>query len=465
MRARQLRKTILMLVLAAMMLLSACKVVVMDEVPKETKHTRQTTTASTKRTTKAQTTTEPKTASAKTTPDQAEGEVPATTEPPYANDTEGPATEPVEVPVMTEAPNTEPNMATTPGYEVEVPAMRLDFEAMALPPLEARFFLNAMAEESMDAFQQVYYAASNFEPAVYFDEPITLDRMNNIMLLLNYNCPELMQIDCEYYYYTNEDNMCTSVEFVYLLDEPTYYWACDEISQIFEELRAQTRGMSDLEKEIFVYELMIDVCTYDRYTTHSGTCYGAMLEGVARCEGYSKAFMWMMWALDIPCMTITGDILADGDRHSWNVVEIDGVFGHVDVTHDDVEENGEQYPYPYGLLNVSDAIIGNTRTIDNLYYILDLPSCDDSMNYHVINGCFVDTYDSAIDYFVELLVLSVEAGEQTIYLQCADRNAYFDLTNMIDPLLEEVLTSMLNSWSYSWYVYPSSQSIVIELSY
>ncbi len=474
MRMKQLKKTVLLLVMAAMMLLSACKIVVMDEVPKETKRTRLTTEETTKRTTKAKTTTEPRTTPATDSEDSAGTmhptavpEAPAT-EPPYVEDTDAPATEPPEVPAATAMPGVRPEMTAgpLPGFEVEDPNLRLDFEKMSLPALEDRFFLSAMAEESMDAFQQVYYAVANFEPEVRFREPITQERMNNIMLLINYTCPELMQIDCEYYYYTNADGMCTSVEFIYLLDESTYEWACGEISGIFDELRAQTRGMSDLEKEKFVYELIIDVCTYDRTTTHSGTCYGSMLEGVARCEGYSKAFMWMMWALDIPCMTITGDILEDGDRHSWNVVEINGVFGHVDTTHDDVEEDGEQYPYPYGFFNVSDAIVGNTRTIDRLYHVLDLPACDDeSMNFHVLNGSFADSGDSAADYFVELLVWSIETGEKTVYLQCADRNAYYDLTNAIDLILNDVLSSMLNSWSYSWYVYPSSQSIVVELSY
>lgn len=472
MRMKQLKKTVLLLVMAAMMLLSACKIVVMDEVPKETKRTRQTTTEATKRTTNGKTTTEPTT---EITSEDGAGAMPATesddvpvTESNSVEAPEMPATEPVEIPAATAVPEVGPEMTAgpMPGVEVEVPDIRLDFEKMALPPLESRFFLCAMAEESMDAFQQVYYAVSNFEPEVHFREPITLERMNNIMLLLNYACPELMQIDCEYYYYTNGDGMCTSVEFIYLLDESTYEWACGEICAIFDELRAKTHGMSDLEKEQFVYELILDVCTYDLTATHSGTCYGAMLEGVARCEGYSKAFMWMMWALDIPCMTITGDILEDGERHSWNVVEIDGVFAHVDTTYDDVEEDGEQYPYPYGFFNVSDAIVGNTRTIDRLYHVLDLPACDDeSMNFHVLNGCFADSGDSAVDYFAELLVLAIEAGEQTVYLQCADRSAYYDLTNILDLVMEDVFSSVLNNWQYRWYVYPSSQSIVVELSY
>ncbi|MBE6952147.1 MAG: hypothetical protein E7452_01155 [Ruminococcaceae bacterium] len=445
----QLKKSVLLLVLAAMMLLSACKVVVMDEVPESTKRTKATTTESTKRTTTAKTT-KSKTTTETTPEDVDVPAVSADTEPTWATEA------PVEIPEESEM--TEP--------DIEVPALRVDFEEMSLLPLEDRFFLCEMAEESMDVFQQVYRAAMTFEREVVFDEPITIDRMSNVMMLINYACPEIMQIDCDYTYYTNGDGMCVSVEFHYLLNEDTYLWALEEIRTIFEELRRQTRGMSDYEKEQFAYELLIDVCTYDVTTTHSGTCYGAMLEGVARCEGYAKSFMWMMWALDIPCMTVTGDILADGERHSWNIVEINGVFGHVDATHDDVERDGEQCPVPYGFFNVSDAVVDNNRTTDRLYEILGKPVCDDeSMNFHVLDGSFVDSGDSPVDYLVELIYRAVERGDARIYLQIVDPNAYYDFSEMLDPLLQEVLSSVLRSWSYQWYIYPDSQSFVIDLSY
>ena len=87
------------------------------------------------------------------------------------------------------------------------------------------------------------------------------------------------------------------------------------------------------------------------------------------------------------------------------------------------------------------------------------------MNFHVLDGSFVDSGDSPVDYLVVLIYRAVERGDARIYLQIVDPNAYYDFSEMLDPLLQEVLSSVLRSWSYQWYIYPDSQSFVIDLSY
>lgn len=76
---------------------------------------------------------------------------------------------------------------------------------------------------------------------------------------------------------------------------------------------------------------------------------GPLVYGKALCEGYSKAFMYLAQSVGVNCVCVTNS------DHMWNMVEIDGVWYHVDVTWDDpVGGDGEPY-YDYFL--VSDSVI------------------------------------------------------------------------------------------------------------
>lgn len=62
--------------------------------------------------------------------------------------------------------------------------------------------------------------------------------------------------------------------------------------------------------------------------------YGALIQGKATCEGYSRAFAYCMDQLNIPCSYQTGKTKS-GEGHIWNTVKIKGKTYIVDVTWND----------------------------------------------------------------------------------------------------------------------------------
>lgn len=106
------------------------------------------------------------------------------------------------------------------------------------------------------------------------------------------------------------------------------------------------KGMSTREKVKAVHNWLIRNVKYD-YDNYlrgtvpkvSHTSKGALVRGLAVCDGYSKAFMKIMRKLKIPCRMLAG--VSEGGGHAWNLVKVGGKWLHVDVTFDDPIVNGK----------------------------------------------------------------------------------------------------------------------------
>ncbi len=73
--------------------------------------------------------------------------------------------------------------------------------------------------------------------------------------------------------------------------------------------------------------------------------YGALVNGKAVCEGYTRAFKCAMDKLGIPCEIVQGYASYEGglEPHAWNAVKIDNVWYGVDVTWNDSTGKAESY--------------------------------------------------------------------------------------------------------------------------
>ena len=60
------------------------------------------------------------------------------------------------------------------------------------------------------------------------------------------------------------------------------------------------------------------------------TAFGALVEGSATSEGYAMAFKALMELLGVESHVIQGE--REGERHVWNIVQIDGYYYHIDVS-------------------------------------------------------------------------------------------------------------------------------------
>lgn len=109
-----------------------------------------------------------------------------------------------------------------------------------------------------------------------------------------------------------------------------------------------TSSLGDFEKELVLHDYIVNNTRYDIENEKKDTIpdssfeeYGALVLGVAVCEGYSRAMKLMCDLSGIECIIATGSSITRGIGHAWNIVKIDGEYYHLDLTYDDpVTEDG-----------------------------------------------------------------------------------------------------------------------------
>lgn len=113
-----------------------------------------------------------------------------------------------------------------------------------------------------------------------------------------------------------------------------------------------TNDMTDFEKAHMIYDYVISSITYDnamleQMELSSTALYrahfleGAILDKVAVCDGYSKAFELLCRIEGIDVITVYGRVGTIG--HAWNKVYIDSAWRFVDATWGDRAISGENY--------------------------------------------------------------------------------------------------------------------------
>ena len=114
-----------------------------------------------------------------------------------------------------------------------------------------------------------------------------------------------------------------------------------------------TDSMSDYEKEQAVFLWMHDNIGFDQDVTvlvrddvSTDNPHGVLSGRSAVCVGYATTFRLFMQMLDIPCRVVHDTSLV----HSWDLVQIDGHWYHVDL----YSAQGVKEPLQY--LNRSDAL-------------------------------------------------------------------------------------------------------------
>jgi len=101
--------------------------------------------------------------------------------------------------------------------------------------------------------------------------------------------------------------------------------------------------MPDYEAEIAIHNWLCENVDYENAPEYTGgpvprmcTAVGALLDGRANCQGYSDAF-WLLGKL-AGLNVRRQDGWCEGLAHQWNLIELDGEWYIVDITHDDMDD-------------------------------------------------------------------------------------------------------------------------------
>ena len=113
-----------------------------------------------------------------------------------------------------------------------------------------------------------------------------------------------------------------------------------QIEQIKNLILRNIQGKSDYEKIKIIHDYLIDSIQYEKDLSQNNIydIYGALVNKKCVCEGYAKAFQYLMNEIGIENTIIIGtgtNSKNQTENHAWNYVKLNEKWYAIDVTWDD----------------------------------------------------------------------------------------------------------------------------------
>lgn len=127
----------------------------------------------------------------------------------------------------------------------------------------------------------------------------------------------------------------TPAYFCYLAQEEK---AGEKAAELLESF-GFTEETGELERLRTIYDYVCQNIQYDRvhrknpYYQLRSTAYAGLVQGAATCQGYAVVLYRLLGEAGLNCRVVTGSSGADR-THAWNLVELDGLWYHLDATWD-----------------------------------------------------------------------------------------------------------------------------------
>lgn len=213
--------------------------------------------------------------------------------------------------------------------------------------------------------------------------------------------------------------------------------------------RSITPKMTEFDKELTLHDYIANNTRYD-YESYvkdaipdsSFDEYGALVLGVAVCEGYARAMQLMCDLSGIECIIVNGHSLNNGIRelHAWNIVKIDGEYYHVDVTSDDPLTADGSNMLLHDYFNLPDSEMKLYCDWDRTAY----PACTSTKNSYFTKYNMVARDKAA---FSKAVQNGIEKRRSTIELKVLD----YSENNYSSDVIRNIVYSsnIVRKYSYS----------------
>ena len=331
-----------------------------------------------------------------------------------------------------------------------------------IPYFSLRYYLGQLDEDLLHVVCDLYEAVMNFEETVKFTAPISKTDYILLWELLRVECPELIQLDygVSSKVTVNGAGNCVRHWIPYRFTEGAYWELRNACEAVIAEFSAATAGKSDYEKEKYVFDQIVSRNYYDKEAPYAGDAYGALVDGFAKCDGFSLAMKWAMESMGIQCLCIAGAPTTEEEGaagHAWNVIRLDGTYYRLDLT-DSVPVYGENtYGFEdirYFAFNISDAM---AAAADERYAVYDwltafapVPACDRSDQcYYALNGGLIPANADAAALFAKRAEELLPDGG-SFYVQFESREDYerFKEKEMYKTSMNDILGGQQRRWRY-----------------
>jgi len=182
-------------------------------------------------------------------------------------------------------------------------------------------------------YRDIVEAISDLK-ATYNSTFTNVERLNEIFNFVCEDFPEIFYIDKKIRYSYNE--ISSTLFFSYTSEKKEIRQMVYELNENVEKiLKEANRYPNTFEKVLYIYDFLITRTKYDMqlYEFKTGsvygyTAYGALVNHIAVCSGYSSAFQLLLNGLGIKCIRVSNE------THSWCCGELENKWYFFDPTWD-----------------------------------------------------------------------------------------------------------------------------------
>lgn len=239
-----------------------------------------------------------------------------------------------------------------------------------------------------------------------------------------------------------------------------------KVSRIVSALPAD---LSEFDRELYLYDTVAKNCSYDDAAAansdlwQSYTAYGALADGKAVCEGYSRAMQYLLSYANMECRLITGE--GQNALHMWNLVNVNNAWYHLDATWSDDDQM-----MSHNYFNLNDSVIGIDHKISpqasaltkdqingkngsqHVAYNLSLPKCTSTQeNFFRVKGIEIKGFNSSADKSVISALTSAAQRHEQYVAFYIDNN--LDYNDTVDKLFQKT------PYKYVYYVKETNKAV------
>ena len=219
--------------------------------------------------------------------------------------------------------------------------------------------------------------------------------------------PQIFWLSTTFGYLVSEEYNYTAVQLYSRVAPALVQKGANELkAKVDEFYKTLEKSLTPYQLELFIHDYIVDNCEYDDSISVddkisvekavSFDAYGALVNGLAVCEGYAKAFQLLLNGVGLKCMNIIGE--SENELHMWNCVMLDGDWYYVDTTWDDNENVAFKYDY----FNINEKQLKADHDFSKLCSeMTDEEICGDSDENALTSNFFIpESKNRAYNYYV-----------------------------------------------------------------
>lgn len=222
----------------------------------------------------------------------------------------------------------------------------------------------------------------------------------------------------------------------YYIDKETYNQQKAKLDEVCGRIISSLTDPSDeFRTELEIHDYIVRNCEYrlEKGEFVYSSSYGALVNGEAACEGYSKAAKLLLDMAGIESAVVSGisDNTEDPEGpHMWNAVKVNGDFYYLDCTWDDPVNNKGEEMVMYAYFNLNDEMIASTHR-DFSY---DFNCRATKENYYIKTGKFFESYDRSDERRLSTIIAQeLDNSGSVVQLRFKSRSVYNDaVSELID---------------------------------